>query len=165
MSLLRRVLGTVLRRVRLRQGRTLREVAEAAGVSVPYLSEIERGRKEASSEILAAICQALGMHLADLLEAARDELRRLEPRRVPAEPRLLLRSTGTHLPPRVVAGPGGSAGGRSAQRRKTAVFLHRCRTLDGPAPGVLPPPTGRPKGGNHDRVRHPDAGRRPAVLR
>jgi transcriptional regulator with XRE-family HTH domain len=88
MSLLRRVLGNVLRRVRLRQGRTLREVAEAAGVSVPYLSEVERGRKEASSEILAAICQALGLHLADLLEAARDDLRRLEPRRTPAGPRL-----------------------------------------------------------------------------
>ncbi|MCI4064089.1 helix-turn-helix domain-containing protein [Micromonospora sp. R77] len=83
MSLLRRVIGGVLRRVRLRQGRTLREVAAAAGVSLPYLSEVERGRKEASSEILAAICRALGIHLSDLLEEARDELRRVE-RRVPA---------------------------------------------------------------------------------
>ena len=83
MSLLRRVIGGVLRRVRLRQGRTLREVAQAAGVSLPYLSEVERGRKEASSEVLAAICRALGIHLSDLLEEARDELRRVE-RRVPA---------------------------------------------------------------------------------
>ncbi|MFC4148577.1 helix-turn-helix domain-containing protein [Micromonospora mangrovi] len=83
MSLLRRVIGGVLRRVRLRQGRTLREVAAAAGVSLPYLSEVERGRKEASSEVLAAICRALGIHLSDLLEEARDELRRVE-RRVPA---------------------------------------------------------------------------------
>ncbi|SBT51442.1 helix-turn-helix domain-containing protein [Micromonospora auratinigra] len=82
MSLLRRVIGGVLRRVRLRQGRTLREVALAAGVSLPYLSEVERGRKEASSEVLAAICRALGIHLSDLLEEARDELRRVE-RRAP----------------------------------------------------------------------------------
>ncbi|MEU4774651.1 helix-turn-helix transcriptional regulator [Micromonospora sp. NPDC023644] len=86
MSLLRRVIGGVLRRLRLRQGRTLREVAEAAGVSVPYLSEVERGRKEASSEVLAAICRALGIHLSDLLEEARDDLRRVEPR-IPAAPR------------------------------------------------------------------------------
>ncbi|SCG52967.1 helix-turn-helix domain-containing protein [Micromonospora humi] len=79
MSLLRRVIGGVLRRIRLRQGRTLREVALAAGVSLPYLSEVERGRKEASSEVLAAICRALGIHLADLLEEARDELRRERP--------------------------------------------------------------------------------------
>ncbi|MFG3419773.1 helix-turn-helix domain-containing protein [Micromonospora sp. NPDC048063] len=91
MSLLRRVIGGVLRRLRLRQGRTLREVAEAAGVSVPYLSEVERGRKEASSEVLAAICRALGIHLSDLLEEARDDLRRVEPR-IPAAPRAELAS-------------------------------------------------------------------------
>ncbi|MFI7436657.1 helix-turn-helix domain-containing protein [Micromonospora haikouensis] len=89
MSLLRRVIGSVLRRVRQRQGRTLREVAEAAGVSLPYLSEVERGRKEASSEVLAAICRALGIDLSDLLEEARDDLRRVE-RRVPAAPRVAL---------------------------------------------------------------------------
>ncbi|NGM12372.1 helix-turn-helix domain-containing protein [Verrucosispora sioxanthis] len=83
MSLLRRVIGAVLRRERQHQGRTLREVAQAAGVSVPYLSEVERGRKEASSEVLAAICRALGLHLSDLLEEVRDELRRVE-RRLPA---------------------------------------------------------------------------------
>ncbi|MEV0725417.1 helix-turn-helix transcriptional regulator [Micromonospora purpureochromogenes] len=89
MSLLRRVIGGVLRRLRLRQGRTLRQVAEAAGVSLPYLSEVERGRKEASSEVLAAICRALGINLSDLLEEARDDLRRVE-RRIPAAPRAAL---------------------------------------------------------------------------
>lgn len=88
MSLLRRVIGGVLRRLRVRQGRTLREVADAAGVSVPYLSEVERGRKEASSEVLEAICRALGIRLSDLLEEARDDLRRLEPRTPLAPPRV-----------------------------------------------------------------------------
>ncbi|MGC5054511.1 helix-turn-helix domain-containing protein [Micromonospora sp. DT48] len=86
MSLLRRVIGAVLRRRRQLQGRTLREVALAAGVSVPYLSEVERGRKEASSEVLAAICRALGLHLSDLLEEVRDELRRVERRLPVTEP-------------------------------------------------------------------------------
>lgn len=86
MSLLRRVIGAVLRRVRLRQGRTLRDVADAAGVSLPYLSEVERGRKEASSEVLAAICRALGLPLADLLEQARQELTRPTPRLAAGRP-------------------------------------------------------------------------------
>ncbi|WP_410810210.1 helix-turn-helix domain-containing protein [Micromonospora sp. 067-2] len=89
MSLLRRVIGGVLRRHRQRQGRTLREVAQAADVSVPYLSEVERGRKEASSEVLAAICRALGISLADLLGEARDDMRHVEPR-LPAAPHAVL---------------------------------------------------------------------------
>ncbi len=72
--LLRTALGTVLRRTRLEQGRTLAGVARAARVSMPYLSELERGRKEASSEVLAAICEALGIDLADLLAEARYDL-------------------------------------------------------------------------------------------
>ena len=76
MSLLRTAIGTVLRRLRQRQGRTLQDVADAAGVSLPYLSEIERGRKEASSEVLAAICRALGLELVDLLRLAALELAR-----------------------------------------------------------------------------------------
>lgn len=63
-----------MRRIRLNQGRTLAAVARAARVSVPYLSELERGRKEASSEVLAAICDALGIGLADLLAEARHDL-------------------------------------------------------------------------------------------
>jgi transcriptional regulator with XRE-family HTH domain len=79
MALLRRMIGAVLREVRRRQGRTLRDVAEAAGVSLPYLSEVERGTKEPSSEILAAICRALDLPLADLLDEVRRELRRETP--------------------------------------------------------------------------------------
>jgi transcriptional regulator with XRE-family HTH domain len=85
--LLRRVIGLVLRRVRLRQGRTLQDVARTAGVSIQYLSELERGRKEASSEVLAAICRALGLGLAELLDEARAELSRPEPGLPPVTPR------------------------------------------------------------------------------
>ena len=71
--LLRTLVGEVLRRRRLEQRRTLAEVARAACVSVPYLSEVERGRKEPSSEILAAICDSLGIELSELLaEVGRD---------------------------------------------------------------------------------------------
>ena len=71
--LLRMMLGDVLRRTRLEQGRTLADVARAAKVSMPYLSEVERGLKEASSEVLAAICDALSLEMSDLLvEVGRD---------------------------------------------------------------------------------------------
>jgi XRE family transcriptional regulator, stress-response regulator len=69
--LLRTLIGAALRRARLEQGRTLAEVARAARVSMPYLSELERGRKEASSEVLAAICEALRIDLADVLTEVR----------------------------------------------------------------------------------------------
>lgn len=65
--LLRTVLGAVLRGVRRHQGRTLSDVADAARVSMQYLSELERGRKEASSEVLAAVCEALRIELSDVL--------------------------------------------------------------------------------------------------
>lgn len=81
MVLLRRLLGDVLRRHRLRQSRTLRDVSVAAGVSLGYLSEVERGRKEASSELLAAICGALDVSLAELLREVSDDLARDERRR------------------------------------------------------------------------------------
>ncbi|GHJ43136.1 hypothetical protein Cs7R123_04780 [Catellatospora sp. TT07R-123] len=67
--LLRSALGESLRRLRLEQGRTLAEVALAARISMPYLSEVERGLKEVSSEVLAALCRALGIELPDLLVA------------------------------------------------------------------------------------------------
>jgi transcriptional regulator with XRE-family HTH domain len=72
--LLRQVIGNVFRRLRRERGITLRELAEQAQVSVPYLSEIERGRKEPSSEILAAICRALDLELADLLHEVQYDL-------------------------------------------------------------------------------------------
>jgi len=68
--LLRTTLGDVLRRTRREQRRTLADVARAAKVSMPYLSEVERGRKEASSEVLAAVCDALHIELSDVLFAA-----------------------------------------------------------------------------------------------
>ena len=55
-------------------------------MSLPYLSEIERGRKEVSSEILAAICRALGLRLSDLLDEIMEELAHIEPGRLPASP-------------------------------------------------------------------------------
>jgi len=74
MVLLRRVIGNALRARRQGQHRTLREVSTAANVSLGYLSEIERGQKEASSELLAAICDALGASLSDVLGEVSDTL-------------------------------------------------------------------------------------------
>jgi transcriptional regulator with XRE-family HTH domain len=72
MVLLRHLLGDVLRRLRLRQGRTLREVSASARVSLGYLSEVERGQKEASSELLSAICGALETPLSHVLREVSD---------------------------------------------------------------------------------------------
>jgi hypothetical protein len=72
--LLRTMIGERLRRIRREQGRTLSDVSLAARVSVPYLSEVERGRKEASSEVLAAICDALWIDLSDLLAGVAHDL-------------------------------------------------------------------------------------------
>jgi transcriptional regulator with XRE-family HTH domain len=77
-ALLREVIGDVLRRARVEQGRTLREVSDSARVSLGYLSEVERGRKEASSELLSAICGALDIPLSRVLSDASDELVREE---------------------------------------------------------------------------------------
>ena len=68
-GLARELLGEVLRAERMRQGRTLREVSMAARVSLGYLSEVERGQKEASSELLWAISQALGVPLSQVYAA------------------------------------------------------------------------------------------------
>jgi transcriptional regulator with XRE-family HTH domain len=75
MTLLRTQLGNTLRGHRLRQRRTLRDVSGRARVSLGYLSEVERGQKEASSELLASICDALDVELADLLAEVSQELR------------------------------------------------------------------------------------------
>jgi transcriptional regulator with XRE-family HTH domain len=74
MILLRRLLGDVLRQRRQRQGRTLREVSADARVSLGYLSEVERGQKEASSELLAAICTALEAPLSEVLREVSDSM-------------------------------------------------------------------------------------------
>jgi len=83
---LRELVGEVLRDERHRQARTLADVAEAAAVSLPYLSEVERGRKEVSSDVLTAIHEALGLELVDVLERAS---RRLRPGSQGGGPRML----------------------------------------------------------------------------
>jgi transcriptional regulator with XRE-family HTH domain len=79
----RHVVGDVLRRERRGQGLRLKDVADAARISMPYLSEVERGRKEASSEVLAAAAHALGLALADLLALAQADLARFAATRRP----------------------------------------------------------------------------------
>jgi transcriptional regulator with XRE-family HTH domain len=86
--LLREVHGRLIRGLRTRQGRTLAEVAARAGVSLAYLSEVERGLKEPSSEVLEAVCVALGSSVTDLVGAAHRELLDLEQRSA-AEPHVL----------------------------------------------------------------------------
>ena len=91
MVLLRRIIGETLRTRRREQRRTLRDVSSSANVSLGYLSEIERGQKEASSELLSSICDALEVPLSDVLgevtvEVAREEgtLDRLDAEHAPA---------------------------------------------------------------------------------
>lgn len=76
--LLRTFIGDALRRRRLMQSRTLRQVSANARVSLGYLSEVERGQKEASSELLAAICAALDLTLAEIITDALVEISRQE---------------------------------------------------------------------------------------
>ncbi|MEU9976653.1 helix-turn-helix transcriptional regulator [Streptomyces sp. NPDC051014] len=84
----RDLVGDVLRRERLDQERTLKDVAESARISMPYLSEVERGRKEASSEVLAAAAHALGLDLGSLLSRVHSEFsRRTAPARTVRGPR------------------------------------------------------------------------------
>ena len=73
--LLGRLIGDVLRDERQEQGRTLADVAADAAVSLPYLSEVERGAKEVSSDLLGAICDALELPLVEVLERAAERLR------------------------------------------------------------------------------------------
>ena len=98
MVLFRRLLGDVLRAERMRRGMTLREVSAEARVSLGYISEIERGQKEASSELLASLCGALDVPLSAVLRdvsdlvAAEESVPRNEPVTItslprPAEPR------------------------------------------------------------------------------
>jgi transcriptional regulator with XRE-family HTH domain len=78
MTVLRQVVGETLRALRLRQRRTLREVSSRARVSLGYLSEVERGQKEPSSELLAAITGALDIELSELFQEVSVVLRREE---------------------------------------------------------------------------------------
>ena len=128
MTLLRTQLGNSLRGHRLRQRRTLRDVSGRARVSLGYLSEVERGQKEASSELLASICDALDLELADLLAEVSVSLRGSE---TPAAVRPLApsdRETPAAAETAPAAEPalalvGSGSPARSASRRGEAVSL------------------------------------------
>lgn len=104
--LLREAIGGSLRRARMKRSRTLRDVSHTARVSLGYLSEVERGRKEASSELLAAICEALEFPLPDLLAEVAEELRPL-PATAPLTP---IGTRHTDLRRAVTAAPARPAG-------------------------------------------------------
>ncbi|GIJ67627.1 helix-turn-helix domain-containing protein [Virgisporangium ochraceum] len=125
--LLRTLVGDVLRRHRQGQGRTLADVARAARVSMPYLSEVERGRKEASSEVLAAVCGALRIDLSDLLAEVWHDLAA-----EPADP----------------AAPGDQRR-RDPAAGRVAAFQRRAAE---PVPGRGPVGRGRPARGSSDVV-------------
>ena len=74
MVLVRQEIGDVLRDFRLQKGRTLRQVASKASVALGYLSEVERGQKEASSELLASICSALDLPLSVVLNVVSEKM-------------------------------------------------------------------------------------------
>jgi transcriptional regulator with XRE-family HTH domain len=104
MAVIRQVIGETIRATRLRQRRTLRQVSTAARVSLGYLSEIERGQKEPSSELLAAICTALDVRLSDLFAEVSDTMRREEKRvDVARHAASLIGSTAVGVAPRLLA--------------------------------------------------------------
>src|SRR5687767_2202772 len=86
MVLLRRLIGDVLRERRRSQDRTLRQVSASAQVSLGYLSEVERGQKEASSELLGAICDALDVPMSTVLREVSDQLAVVEAQQRVVEP-------------------------------------------------------------------------------
>ncbi|MGD0557692.1 MAG: helix-turn-helix transcriptional regulator [Streptosporangiaceae bacterium] len=129
MVLLRHLLGDVLRRLRMRQGRTLREVSASARVSLGYLSEVERGQKEASSELLAAICAALETPLSQVFREVSDNFALAE---LQSEPVLgAPREPGLRVPAGTdgAALEGASLGGATLDRVATAT-LERPSGLD-----------------------------------
>jgi transcriptional regulator with XRE-family HTH domain len=130
MVLLRRVIGDALRARRQAQHRTLREVSTAANVSLGYLSEIERGQKEASSELLAAVCEALGAALSEVLRDVSDQLATsegvLEPAAAPGSAPAPAREPVPSAEARIAAQPTASIA--ALAERKLSVAVHR----DGP---------------------------------
>ncbi|MEU1980248.1 helix-turn-helix transcriptional regulator [Nocardia sp. NPDC019395] len=140
MTLLREAIGNSLRRARLAQSRTLREVSASARVSLGYLSEVERGRKEASSELLAAICEALEVPLARVLWdvstaiAGEDPAMAGAPGRADAEPAAAAQPTAEPAAAEpAAAGAGASMSAGSARPR-----------VDGDTRIVIPAPTNGP---------------------
>jgi len=119
MVLLRQLLGDVLRRLRIRQGRTLREVSASARVSLGYLSEVERGRKEASSELLAAICAALETPLSQVFREVSDNFALAELQQdtvlvAPREPGLRVAAERIPAPAEAAAAAGANLDGVTA---------------------------------------------------
>ena len=78
MVLVRQEIGDVLRDFRLQKGRTLRQVASKASVALGYLSEVERGQKEASSEILASVAEALETPISVIMREVGDRIAVIE---------------------------------------------------------------------------------------
>lgn len=146
MILIRRLLGDVLRRKRQNEGRTLRQLAAEARISPGYLSEIERGQKEPSSELLAAICDALHINLSDLLREVSVDLAAAElAARIEAE------RMGVPVPVGAGAVPGARVGSVSGSNIG-AVPVGKAAVLAKPVARAAAHPTGRP-------------GSRPAVVR
>jgi transcriptional regulator with XRE-family HTH domain len=139
MVLLRHLLGDALRRLRLRQGRTLREVSASARVSLGYLSEVERGQKEASSELLAAICSALGAPLSQVLREVSDNFALAELQSEPVFADVI-------EPPIQVAGVGHGAGraaeGESGKQDEVAVGSVASDRMSRPGAQRIPAPAG-----------------------
>jgi transcriptional regulator with XRE-family HTH domain len=125
--LLRAVLGHILRRIRHQQGRTLADVARVSRISVQYLSELERGRKEASSEVLAAICDALRVELADVLAEAGRQL-------LGGARRQLADPAERQLADEAARQPAGQAADE--------IVVIRLGTIDGGLPPAVPPEPG-----------------------
>lgn len=96
MVLLRQEIGDVLRDARRQQGRTLREVSSVARVSLGYLSEVERGQKEASSELLASICTALAVPLSSVLREVSQRVAAAEG--IPTQPVPAVSMAEVHVP-------------------------------------------------------------------
>jgi transcriptional regulator with XRE-family HTH domain len=149
MVLLRHLLGDVLRRLRLRQGRTLREVSAAARVSLGYLSEVERGQKEASSELLAAICTALGTPLSHVLGEVSDSFALAE---LQSEP--VLAGVGEHGVGQHGAGPSAGRGLDAAEHDLDAAVA---QSFSGTGQPELRVPAGRARGMDSEPVLRPVA--------
>ena len=99
MALLREAVGQTLRHARTTQSRTLRDVARAARVSLGYLSEVERGQKEASSELLNSICEALGLTLSSVITDVSLEIRAQESAKLSVVDAAYVRYPGRSAPP------------------------------------------------------------------
>jgi transcriptional regulator with XRE-family HTH domain len=142
MTLLREAIGDSLRRARLAQSRTLREVSTSARVSLGYLSEVERGRKEASSELLAAICEALDVPLSRVLWdvstaiAGEDLPAGVAPAREPAE-------VATPAPAEPAAEPAAAEPAAASAAAASAAAGTRTQ-VDGETRIVIPAPTNGP---------------------